>query len=89
MWELRYADDATDQLLRLDRPIARCIRTYLVETVASGDPRSCGRGLMGPSAGYWRYRVGDYRVIAYIEDDRLVVIAVAVGHRSEVYKEAS
>jgi len=44
---------------------------------------------MGPSAGYWRYRVGDYRVIAYIEDDRLVVIAVAVGHRSEVYKEAS
>jgi len=89
MWELRYADEATDQLLRLDRAIARRVSNYLVDTVATGDPRSRGRGLTGPLAGYWRYRVGDYRVIAQIEDARLVVLAVTEGHRSEVYREAS
>jgi len=89
MWELRYADEATDQLLRLDRPVARRIRTYLVDTIATGDPRSRGHGLTGALAGYWRYRVGDYRVIAQIDDDRLVVIALAIAHRSKVYKDAS
>jgi len=89
MWELRYAAKATEQLLRLDRSVGRRIRTYLVDVVATGDPRSRGHSLTGSLAGYWRYRVGDYRVIAQIEDDHLIVLAVAIGHRSEIYKQTT
>jgi len=50
-------------------------------------PRARGKGLSGDLAGYWRYRIGDYRVIAEIQDSRFVVIAVTVAHRSDVYDQ--
>jgi mRNA-degrading endonuclease RelE of RelBE toxin-antitoxin system len=52
----------------------------------SGDPRRLGQPLTGDRHGFWRYRVGDYRIVAAIEDDRLVVLVVTVGHRREVYR---
>jgi len=88
MWVLRFAVQAAEQMRRLDKKTAQRIKTYLSEMVASGDPRSRGRALSGSLAGYWRYRVGDYRVIAAIEDERLVVVAVQIGHRSQVYRGA-
>jgi mRNA interferase RelE/StbE len=50
------------------------------------DPRQLGEALEGTKAGYWRYRVGDYRIICKIEDHRLVVIVVTIGHRREIYR---
>ena len=84
-WRLRYALSFDKQADKLDKAVLQRVHTYLKATVASGDPRSRGHGLTGPLAGYWRYRIGDYRVIADIGDDSLVVIAVSIGHRSAVY----
>lgn len=50
------------------------------------DPRQHGKGLTANRSGQWRYRIGDYRLICQIEDDRLVILALNIGHRSEVYK---
>ena len=71
---------------RLDQQIARRIRNYMRERVASRDnPREIGKALHGPWSGRWRYRVGDYRVICDIQDAALVVLVVEVGGRGEVY----
>lgn len=50
------------------------------------DPRAPGKALTGRFSGLWRYRVGDYRIICKIEDDRLVVLVVEVGHRRDIYR---
>ncbi|HRP48405.1 MAG TPA: type II toxin-antitoxin system RelE/ParE family toxin [Trueperaceae bacterium] len=50
------------------------------------DPRTRGKLLHGEHAGFWRFRIGDYRVVALIEDRRLVIVAIAIGHRSNIYK---
>ena len=56
-----------------------------MESFPSKDPRVRGRGLTADLSGYWRYRIGDYRVIVEIRDDALVIVAVALGHRSRAY----
>nr|WP_208382456.1 type II toxin-antitoxin system RelE/ParE family toxin [Microbacterium ulmi] len=70
---------------KLDRPVLRRIRAYLDEVCELEDPRSRGTGLSADLAGYWRYRIGDYRVIVEIRDNVLVIVAVGLGHRSEIY----
>lgn len=70
---------------KLDRHVARRIRDYLAEVASLEDPRSRGKALTGNFAGFWRYRVGDYRVICHIESDILLVLVVDVGHRKEIY----
>ena len=60
---------------------------YLRERIAGAeDPRRLGHALTGDRKGLWRYRVGNYRIVARIEDDRFVVLVVTVGHRREVYR---
>lgn len=54
--------------------------------VGCADPRQHGKALTANHSGHWRYRIGDYRLICIIEDDRLVIIALDIGHRSEIYK---
>lgn len=65
----------------------RRVKTYLDAVCELEDPRQKGKGLTGDLAGYWRYRVGDWRVIVQIRDEELVVIAIGIGHRSEIYRE--
>lgn len=87
-WTIELADGAVKDLSKLDKPIAKRIVTFLRERVAQlDDPRSIGEALRGPELGdFWKYRVGDFRVIAAIEDARLLVLVVRVGNRREVYK---
>lgn len=68
--------------------MARRITTFLRERIANlSDPRSIGQALRAERFGeFWKYRVGGYRVIARIEDERLVILIVRVGHRSHVYE---
>ena len=85
-WTIDYSDLAEGQLDRLDRQIANRIRAYMLERVTTLDnPRDRGNRLCWNLRDYWRYRVGDYRVICDIQDAALVVLVVEVGHRSEVY----
>ena len=72
---------------RLDRQIARRIRNFMRDRVATRDnPREIGKALHGPWSGYWGYRVGGYRVICDIQDSALVVQVVEVGGRGDVYR---
>jgi len=79
---------AERELEKLDKQQARRILAFLVERVGGlDDPRSIGEALTGSRFGqFWKYRVGDYRIIASIEDDILLILVVRVGHRREVYR---
>lgn len=75
------------QLRRLDKPVARSVVRYMKSVADLDDPRARGKTLSGPLAGMWRYRVGNYRVVTAIEDSHCVIVAVKVGHRSDVYDD--
>lgn len=86
-WRVEFHPAAVRDLRKLGSDAERRILRYLRERIAgSNDPRLLGHALTGDLKGLWRYRVGDYRLIAQIEDDRLVVLVVALGHRREVYR---
>ena len=86
-WRIEFLPDAVKELKKLDRSVARRIITTLEERIATlDDPRTLGSALTGDHAGYWRWRVGDYRVVARIKDERVVIIVVRVAHRREVYR---
>jgi mRNA interferase RelE/StbE len=86
-WKIDYTDSAQHQLRKLDRQVARRIVDFMDERVAPiDDPRNTGKALTGSVFGsYWRYRVGDYRVICDIQDGKLCVLVIEVGNRKEVY----
>ena len=79
---------AQKNLDQLDPGIARRILAYLNDRVASSDdPRSIGQALKGSRLGeFWKYRVGDYRIIANIEDNALRVLVIKIGNRRDVYR---
>ena len=86
-WTIEFLPEAVKELKKLDRSVARRIITTLEERITTLDnPRTLGSALTGDHAGYWRWRIGDYRVVARIEDDRVVIIVVRVAHRREVYR---
>ena len=86
-WTVEFQRSAAKQLRALDRPIQQRILTYFRTRVLSADdPRQLGKALTGDKSGLWRYRVGDYRAICKLEDERLVVLVLELGHRREVYR---
>lgn len=87
VWKIEFAPEAAKELKKLGRAEAgRIIRTLEERIAPLDDPRSLGAPLVGEHAGYWRWRIGDYRVVARIEDARVVILVVRVGHRREVYR---
>ena len=87
-WKVELDPAAVRDLDRLDRQVARRILNFLYERVARlDDPRAIGQALQGPNFGeLWKYRVGDWRIICKIEDERVTVLVLRIGHRSKVYK---
>lgn len=87
LWSVEFDDRALRELRKLDSQVQRRILKYLKERVATTeDPRRIGKPLRQNLAGLWRYRVGDYRLICRMEDSRLVVLVLVIGHRREVYE---
>ena len=85
-WTIELSSGAERQLSKLDRSTARRLVAYLNQLVdEAADPRQRGKALSGPLAGLWRDRVGDYRLICQLLDDRLIVLVLRLGHRSRVY----
>jgi mRNA interferase RelE/StbE len=85
-YKLEFTKKAQKKFDVLDPSVQRKIRRYLDENVdGSLDPRVVGKGLVENLSGFWRYRIGDYRVVCDIRDDTLLVLAVNVGHRSKIY----
>jgi len=87
-WEIAYDAKALRDLRKLDPAVQREILDYMDQRIAaSADPRNFGKPLRASKFGLWRYRVRDYRVICELQDRRLVVLVVAIGHRSTIYED--
>jgi mRNA interferase RelE/StbE len=87
-WIIEYDPRALKDLKKLDRRIQREILDYMDQRVAMAeDPRHFGKPLRASKFGLWRYRVQDYRIICELQERRLVVLVVAVGHRSTIYED--
>ena len=87
-WQIEFDDASKKDLAQLDRQTARRITAFLRERVAVlDDPRSIGEALKGSRLGaFWKYRVGDWRIITSIEDTALRVLVIKIGNRREVYR---
>ncbi|MHB1321908.1 MAG: type II toxin-antitoxin system RelE family toxin [Acidithiobacillus ferrivorans] len=88
-WRIEFDDKAKKDLAALDKATAKRITSFLRERISRlDDPRSIGEALKGSRLGaFWKYRVGDYRIIASIEDTVLQILVVRIGNRKEVYRK--
>ena len=80
-----FADKARKEFLKLDKPIQKQIQTFIVKLQGLEDPRSSGKALAGNLAGRWRYRVSDYRLVCEIEDEKIIITILRIGHRKNIY----
>lgn len=86
VWQVEVSETAARQLVKLDRAVQLEIVRYLRERIATDqDPRRFGQPLRRNLAGRWKYRVGDYRLICDIQDNKILVLVLMVGHRSKIY----
>lgn len=88
VWQIEVSVSAAKQLRKLDPQVAKRILTYLRDRVAPlDDPRSLGEALRGKELGdFWKYRVGDWRIIADIEDGVMRITVIRLGNRREIYR---
>ena len=86
-WKVEWDDRARRELRRLDKQVQREILTYLSKRIATAeDPRRFGKPLRHELQGLWNYRIGNYRAICQIENNQLIVLVLAIGHRRQVYQ---
>ncbi len=85
-YHIVFSHRAVKQLKKLDKHTASLITGWLRKNIEGcSDPRQHGKGLTANRSGQWRYRIGDYRIIAEIQDDKVIVLVLAIGHRSDIY----
>ena len=85
-YSVEYTKTAVKELRKMDRKIASFIVAYIEEKLVDCEnPRLYGKALQGSLNDKWRYRVGDYRILTCIEDDKVIITVVEVGHRKEIY----
>lgn len=86
-YSVEFTSAAKRQLKKMDHFDASLILGWIEKNLEGcADPRALGKGLSANRSGEWRYRAGSYRILALIEDEKLVIEVFKVGHRSEVYK---
>jgi mRNA interferase RelE/StbE len=86
-WTIEISRTAERQITKLHRQAQQAIVRFLRERLAGTDnPRQWGKPLQGEKRALWRYRVGDYRLICDIQDGRITVLVLQVGHRKDVYR---
>jgi len=86
-WRVRFERRAQKDLKHIGATDRVRIARFIRDRIANrSDPREIGEALAGPFAGYWKYRVGDYRLIAAIDDSIVTIMIVRVGNRREVYR---
>ena len=86
IYELKYEAKAVRQIKKLDPATRKLIKSWIEKNLLNTtDPRQHGKALTGTLGQYWRYRVGDYRILAEINDTEIVIILIEVGHRRDIY----
>lgn len=84
---VEFSDRARRQFKKLDRSVAAMILSWIKKNLAGCEnPRNIGKPLRENRREQWRYRIGDYRILARIDDGKLLVLVLEVGHRREVYR---
>jgi len=88
VWKIEFDRDAKKEFGKIDHQSAKRITNFLIERVALRDnPRELGESLKGPELSeYWKYRVGDYRIICKIQDQQITILVIRIGNRREVYR---
>ena len=88
VWQIKLSNTARKQFAKLDPSVAKRLAKFLRERIAPlDDPRSVGKALLGSVlSSYWRYRIGDYRLVCEIQDGKLCILVVEVGDRKEIYR---
>lgn len=87
-YQVVYSQRVIKELKKLDKYTKRIIKSWIDKNLVDcEDPRVHGKGLTANRSGQWRYRIGDYRLICQIEDEELVILALTVGHRRDVYEK--
>lgn len=86
IYEIKYSDRARKQIKKLDRQTQRIIKAWIDKNlVGTENPRQHGKGLTSNRSGEWRYRVGDYRILAEIRDNEILILILEIGHRKNIY----
>lgn len=87
-YELQLSERFKKEFKKLDKYTQKILRSWIDKNLVNCDnPRKFGKGLTANRVGQWRYRIGDYRLICIIEDDKFIITALTVGHRREVYND--
>ena len=87
MYRVEFTESAAKQLRKLDKQTARIIKNWVIKNLVSTlNPRLHGKPLKGNLKGIWRYRVGEYRLLAEIEDDVVTILIFEIEYRKKVYK---
>lgn len=88
VWQIEVSTSAEKQLAKMDRPVALRIRSFLRDRLANlEDPRSIVDALKGSELGeFWKYRIGDWRLICEIKDKRILITVLSLGNRREIYR---
>ncbi|VWL89650.1 type II toxin-antitoxin system RelE family toxin [Oceanivirga miroungae] len=85
---VEFTEDSKKNLKKLDKYQAKLIKKWIIENlIYTTNPRRNGKALKGTLTGLWRYRVGDYRIICEIQDYKLIIVILEIGHRKEIYKK--
>lgn len=85
-YHVELTEQARKALKKMDRQTAKMLTAWIRKNLEGcTDPRQHGKGLTANRSGQWRYRVGDYRILADIQDDKIVILILTIGHRREVY----
>ena len=87
-YHVEFTERARRELKKLDRYTAAMLMGWIRKNLEGcTDPRQHGKGLTANRSDEWRYRVGDYRLLAEIQDDKILILILHVGHRNEIYKK--
>ena len=87
-YQVEYTEQAIKELKKLDGFTKRMIKAWIDKNLVNCEnPRLHGKALSANRVGQWRYRIGDYRILADIQDEKIVIFVCAVGHRSKIYEK--
>ena len=86
-YTVKTTKNFTKQFSKLDKYTQLLVKAWIEKNIMDCEnPKEHGKNLVGNMAGLWRYRIGDYRLICEIQDEQLVILALSIGHRREIYK---
>lgn len=88
MYSVKYSKKAVKALKKIDRQTAVMIYGWIEKNLVDClNPRQHGKALVGDKKGYWRYRIGSYRLIADIDDDQIIIEIINIAHRRDIYEQ--